>query len=128
MGELSVNTLAANNDVEDNTWSVLIASEGGLVTAAPNEGLRISSSGQVVVGQEGMRFEGVLDLTGVEVRGFVDSYVLKTRNLNWLLSFKSSRCVTRGGGDGEISFNHPSNNIVKSYSAAALPCLKSKIN
>ncbi len=50
------------------TRSVLVASQGGLVMEVPNGALRVSSSGQVVVGQGGMRFEGFLDLTGVEVR------------------------------------------------------------
>ncbi len=47
--------------------SVLVASEGGHVVEAQNRALQVSSSGQVVVGQGGMRFEGLLDLTGVEV-------------------------------------------------------------
>ncbi len=64
-----MNSLSASkNGTVVGMGSVLVASDGGLVMEAPNEALRISSSGQVVVGQGGMRFEGFLDLTGVEVR------------------------------------------------------------
>ncbi len=60
-------SLAAKNETVDMR-SVLVASEGGHVMEAQNGALQVSSSGQVVVGHGGMRFEGLLDLTGVEVR------------------------------------------------------------